>query len=70
MFFINSTRGIFLNFFGQKENAFLFMHYFDKKSERDINTQNDVDKDKLTSEMEALNEEAEKYIPYIFSNLS
>lgn len=57
-----NTRNL-LEFFGQVEFAFLFMYYYEKQGEIDAQEQKDVDSTKLISEMEALYEEAGKYVP-------
>jgi len=51
-----------LEFFGQKENAFLYMFYYESRASSDVKLQKDVDEDKLIAEMKTLYKEAEKYV--------
>lgn len=57
-----NTRNL-LEFFGEKEYAFLYMFYYEKAGLKDAIAQKDVDSDKLIDEMQALYDEALKYVP-------
>ena len=52
-----------LEFFGQKEFAFLYKFYFEKQGIKDAQQQTDVDTEKLVDELKALYDEASTYVP-------
>jgi len=56
-----NTRNL-LNFFSDKANSLLFVHYYERNWEVDAARQPDVDPQKLLGEMVALYEEADKYM--------
>lgn len=56
-----NTRNL-LNFFSDKANSLLFVHYYERNWENDAARQPDVDPQKLLGEMVALYEEADKYM--------
>jgi len=56
-----NTRNL-LNFFSEKANSLLFVHYYEKNREEDAYGQSDVEPEKLLEEMQALYEEANKYL--------
>jgi len=51
-----------IEFFSDKSNSLLFVHYFENKSEIDVKMQSDVEVSKLREEMWALYDEADKYL--------
>ena len=51
-----------IEFFSDKSNALLFVHYFEQKGERDAKRQTDVEETKLLQEMQNLYDEADKYL--------
>lgn len=57
-----------LSFFGDKSNALLFVHYFERQSEADAQRQTDVEPAKLMEEMRALYDEADKYVKLSWEN--
>jgi len=57
-----NTRNL-VEFFGIKENAFLYMFYYEKLGPRNAKDQKDVDPVKLETEMKELYDEALKYVP-------
>jgi hypothetical protein len=56
-----NTRNL-LNFYSDKANSLLFVHYYERNCENDAVKQPDVDPQKLLGEMKALYEEADKYM--------
>jgi len=62
-----NTRNL-LNFFSERSNAYLFIHYFELSGDTDAKSQNDVEYSKLQGEMEALYGEADKYVKLQLEN--
>ena len=56
-----NTRNL-LNFFSQRSNAYLFVHYFEYYADKDAKNQNDVEYVKLLEELQTLYDEADKYV--------
>lgn len=56
-----NTRNL-LNFLSQESNAFLFVHYFEAEGRNNAENQSDVEVDKLFKELQALYDEADKYV--------